>query len=91
MNRNGVVKFERDAHGQLAIVLLVQGVPIARSGSAVHIAAEVAFRDLDSLYFDESLVVNVPTDKAMLARAANASLAPPEVARAAELIAACAW
>ena len=91
MSRDGVVKFERDAQGQMTIVLLVHGVPIARSGSVLNIAAEVAFRDLDSLYFNEALVVSVPTDKATLARAANASLAPPEAASAVELISACAW
>jgi hypothetical protein len=91
MSRDGVVRFERDAQGQLTIVLLVQGVPIARSGSPANIAAEVAFRDLDALYFNDALVVSIPTDPATLLKAANSTPALPEMATAVELISACAW
>lgn len=91
MSRSGAVQFERDALGKVTIVLLVQGVPIARSASAASIAAEVAFRDLGSLYFNEALEVSIPTDSATLQRAAQARPAPPEMAAAVALISACAW
>ncbi|MES2318461.1 MAG: hypothetical protein V4631_13310 [Pseudomonadota bacterium] len=91
MSRAGTVRFERDPQGQLTIVLLVQGVPIARSPSPLSIAAEVAFRDLACLHFNESLVVSIPTNSATLARAAGAGTASQEEATTFELISACAW
>ncbi len=91
MNRAGTVKFERDAQGNITIVLLVQGVPIARSASANSIAAEIAFRDLGTLVFNELLEVRIPTTAAMLPLAAYVSPEASEVASAAELIGACAW
>ena len=91
MNRTGVVRFERGAQGQVTIVLLVQGVPIARSQSPLNIAAEVAFRDLGTLSFDGALVVSVPTNADTLVLAAKAAPALPELATAALLISACVW
>lgn len=91
MSRDGVVRFERDGEGQLMIVLLVQGVPIARSPKAANIAAEVVFRNLGALHFNESLVVSIPTSGDTLDMAAGAWPVAAERAAAVELIAACAW
>jgi hypothetical protein len=91
MSRDGAVRFERDGQGQLMMVLLLHGVPIARSRKAANIAAEVAFRNLDTLDIDNGLVVGIPTDRGTLDRAAGTRPAPAELAAAVELIAACAW
>ena len=91
MSRDGVVRFERDGQGQLMIVLLVQGVPIARSRKAANIAAEVAFRDLATLDIDNAMVVAIPTNRDTLELAAETLPAPAERDAAVELIAACAW
>ena len=91
MSRDGVVRFERNGQGQLMMVLLVHGVPIARSPRAANIAAEVAFRNLDTLDIGPALVVGIPTNRATLDMAAGTRPAPAELDAAVELIAACAW
>jgi hypothetical protein len=91
MNRTGEVRFERGAQGQITIVLLLGGVPIARSQSPANIAAEVVFRDLGYLAFSKALVVPVPTNAATLLLAAKAAPDTEEFASACELISACTW
>jgi hypothetical protein len=87
----GQVRFERGAPGKVAIVLLVDGLPVARSESAVNIAAEVAFRDIATLTFGDAFTVNVPTDAAALATAARAAGSTPDIFAACRLISECAW
>jgi len=91
MDSCGEVRFERDDQDQLTIVLMVQGIPIARSRSPANIAAEVAFRDLRSLVFNDALVVAIPTDARTLVSAAIGTPQTPEIAATVELISACAW
>jgi hypothetical protein len=87
----GVVQFEREAPGKVAIVLLVDGRQVARSESAASIAAEVAFLDISSLTFGDAFTVQVPTDAAALVTAARAAHATPEIFTAYRLISECAW
>jgi hypothetical protein len=89
MNRQGQVRFERDAGGQLTFCLLVQGVEVARSAHALSIAADVALRDLDALDLGGALTVRVPTSAACLLLADARGGIDAPAARA--LIAACAW
>jgi len=91
MSGDGVVHFERDGQGQLMIVLLVQGIPIARSRKAANIAAEVALRGLDKLAIGNALVVAIPTNGDTLDMAAASWPAAPEFDAVLALIAACRW
>lgn len=91
MSRDGVVRFERDGQGQLMIVLLLQGVPIARSRKAANIAAEVAFRDLDTLDIGNALVVAIPTNGDTLDLVLGTRPGAAELDTTVELIAACRW
>ena len=87
----GEVRFEREAPGKVAIVLLVDGLAVARSESAVIIAAEVAFRDIATLSFGDAFTVNVPTDAAAMVAAAKAAGSTPDIYTAYRLISECAW
>jgi hypothetical protein len=85
------VRFEREAPGRVAIVLLVDGRQVARSESAASIAAEVAFLDISTLSFGDAFTVNVPTDAAALVTAAKAAGSTPDIFTAYRLISECAW
>jgi hypothetical protein len=87
----GEVRFEREAPGKVAIVLLVDGQQVARSESAASIAAEVAFLDIATLSFGDAFTVNVPTDAAALVTAAKAAGSTPDIFTAYRLISECAW
>jgi len=91
MDRAGSIEFERDGEDALAIVLLVEGEPVARSRFPANIAFEVAARDLTSLCFKDALLVPIPTDADTLRTLAHAADETEEIFTVFRLVSECAW